>query len=89
MLMAFSKKITSARWLITLFILLTYCVCIIGMLYLVFKKIMTMSEFLGVFTGVSLLTREIYEKYFNRDDRGKEVTNSDDASDNSDTKKVS
>jgi Na+-driven multidrug efflux pump len=62
-------KCLSARFLVTVSIIVTYCISILLCIYLVIKGKLNIEAFLGLFTAFSTLAAVIVNSYFKRDDR--------------------
>lgn len=62
-------KIFSARFLVTVAIIFTYCASILLCIYLVIKNKLSIEAFLGLFTAFSTLAAMIVNSYFKREDR--------------------
>jgi hypothetical protein len=60
-------KFTSGKFIIANIIVITYCLSILGCLFLVIKKIIGADVFLGVFSGLSAVVITIKDSYFNKD----------------------
>ncbi len=65
-------KMSSGRWIQTVTLTLTYCIVILGCLYLTAKKIMQITVFIALFSGFTSMVVLINEWYFKREDRKKE-----------------
>lgn len=61
------RKFTSAQFLVTLWIVGTYCVCLIACIYLVIKGKLSIEAFLGIFTAFSTLAAMVVKSYFERE----------------------
>lgn len=64
-----ASKWTSGRWVVLVFCVSTYCVCILGSLILACKKILNIEAFLALFGGLSGLVTMIVTFYYDRKDR--------------------
>ena len=64
---AIVRKLTSAQWLITVFIVSTYCISIIACIYLVIKGKLSIEVFLGIFTAFSTIAATVITSYFKRE----------------------
>ena len=70
-------KIFSGRFLVTVGIVVTYCAIMLLSMILVSQGKMDMPTFMGMFTAFALISREIAQSYFVRNDRKKEGENHD------------
>ena len=62
-------KLLSGRFFATVAVVGTYCIVMVGSVYMAISKILSVEAFLGLMSGFSLLTREICDSYFKRSDR--------------------
>lgn len=69
------NKFMSARFWVTIFISLTYCIVILYCLWLAGNEKMRGDTFLGIFTGFSALAGMVIKSYFDRTDRKREEEN--------------
>ena len=60
------SKLTSGRYLLTVFFGGTYCIVILWCLWLVSKEAMELSTFLGIFASFTTLSGMIVESYFKK-----------------------
>jgi hypothetical protein len=61
------RKFTSAQFLVTLWIVGTYCLIMLCCVYLVIKGKLGIDAFLGIFGAFSTLAALIVKSYFDRD----------------------
>ncbi len=66
------EKFSSGRWIQTVTLTLTYCIVILGCLYLTAKKIIPITVFIALFSGFTSMVVLINEWYFKREDRKQE-----------------
>lgn len=62
-------KLLSARFIVTVSIIITYCLSVLGCLYLVVKNKLSIEAFLGIFTAFSTLAAMVVKSYFERNDK--------------------
>lgn len=63
------EKVFSARFILTVFFGLSYCISIFCSMYLVVINKMEITTFLGIFSGFAGTTGAIVTSYFSRTDR--------------------
>lgn len=63
------KESISARKVIVISVMGTYCIAVLGSLALVIMKIIDVAVFLGIFASLSTLVLAISNSYFERKDR--------------------
>jgi len=68
----FMNKMTSGRYFATVAIISTYCLVVLGSLYLVIKGKLEVQAFLGMIVGFGQLAQFICQAYFGREDRNPE-----------------
>lgn len=61
------SRLPSARWLMTVELITTYCLVIIALAVCLILKIITAEVFLGSLAGLSGLATFIAQKYFDKD----------------------
>jgi Na+-driven multidrug efflux pump len=62
-------KFTSARFIVTVSVIFTYCIAILLCIFLVIKGKLSIEAFLGLFTAFSTIAVTIVKSYFERTDR--------------------
>lgn len=61
-----NNKLTSGRFLATVFVIGTYCLSTILCIFLVMNDKLSIEAFLGIFTGFSGLAGMIIQGYFHK-----------------------